>query len=86
MLGALGLTAAACTPVVIPMGPPRAEPALANDALVMADGVRLPLHVWLPQGPPRAVIVALHGFNEYSRSFVADAAPDFTAGGAAVFS
>lgn len=85
LLGALALGAAACTPVVIPMGPPRGEPALANDALVMADGVRLPLHAWLPEGPPRAVIVALHGFNEYSRSFVADSAPAFTAGGVALY-
>jgi len=85
LLGALGMATAACTPVVIPMGPPRGEPTLANDALVMADGVRLPLHAWLPQGPPRAVIVALHGFNEYSRSFVADAAPEFAAGGVALY-
>lgn len=85
LLAAIGLGTAACTPVVIPMGPPRAEPALASDALVMADGARLPLHVWLPDGPPRAVIVALHGFNEYSRSFVADAAPGFVAGGVAVY-
>lgn len=85
ILSAFGLAAAACTPVVIPAGPPRGEPALAADALVMADGVRLPLHAWLPEGPPRAVIVALHGFNEYSRSFVADAAPGFAAGGVALY-
>lgn len=24
---------------------------------------------WLPEGPPRAVVLALHGFNDYSRAF-----------------
>lgn len=82
---AVGLGAAGCTPLVLPMGPPVTEPSLAADALVMADGARLPLHAWLPDGAPRAVIVALHGFNEYSRSFVADAAAGFVAGGVALY-
>lgn len=84
-MGALGLAAGGCTPLVIPMGPPRGEPSFATDALVMPDGVRLPLHAWLPQAPPRAVVLALHGFNQYSRSFVADSAPDFNAGGIALY-
>ncbi|MBL8710834.1 MAG: alpha/beta fold hydrolase [Rhodospirillaceae bacterium] len=38
-----------------------------------ADGVELPLRTWLPKdksanaGRPKGVIVALHGFNDYSR-------------------
>ncbi len=35
----------------------------------MADGVVLPLHQWRPDGPTKAVVVALHGFNETGRSF-----------------
>ena len=35
-----------------------------------ADGAELPLRSWLPQaGPPDAVLVALHGFNDYSNFF-----------------
>lgn len=35
-----------------------------------ADGLALPLRVWLPEeGPPRAAILALHGFNDYSNAF-----------------
>jgi len=82
---AAGLAATACAPVVRPMGPPIGDPVLAADALVMADGARLPLHAWLPEGTPRGVMVALHGFNEYSRALVADAAPLFTQAGLALY-
>ncbi|GGG39839.1 alpha/beta hydrolase [Caldovatus sediminis] len=87
LAGAAATATAACTPRMIPMGPPVGEPSLAGDALVMADGARLPLHRWLPPGgrPPRAVILALHGFNEYARSFAEDPAPLFTAAGVAVY-
>src|SRR5918994_5481651 len=43
-------------------------PRLERDALVMDDGARLPLTVWRAERP-RAVIVALHGFNGYGRDF-----------------
>jgi acylglycerol lipase len=29
----------------------------------------LPRRAWLPEGPPRAVILAVHGFNDYSNAF-----------------
>lgn len=60
----------ACAPVIRPMGPVRGPSALADDALVARDGARLPLRRWLPaRGAPRAVIVALHGFNDYANAF-----------------
>jgi acylglycerol lipase len=37
------------------------EPAL--------DGATMPRRAWLPDGPPRAVILAVHGFNDYSNAF-----------------
>ncbi len=49
------------------------EPALEPAALVMADGIRLPLRVWAPAGALRAVVLALHGFNDYSNAFEAPA-------------
>lgn len=51
------------------MGPPIGPPALADDAIVAPDGARLPLRRWLPEGRPNAVILALHGFNDYSNAF-----------------
>jgi acylglycerol lipase len=35
----------------------------------IADGTSLPRRAWLPEGPPRAVILAVHGFNDYSNAF-----------------
>ncbi len=80
-----GLLAAACTPVVMPAGPAVMAPAVAGDGLVMPDGARLPLRRWLPEGPPHAVILGLHGFNDAARNFMEEAAPAFTAEGVAIY-
>ncbi len=46
---------------------------LTDDEFIAADGVALPLTAWLPPGGDpgrvRAVILALHGFNDYSNAF-----------------
>lgn len=52
--------------------PPR--PALEPDRYVATDGAILPLRRFLPAGPPRAVVLALHGFNDYSNAFTQPAA------------
>ncbi len=69
VLGLLCALAAACAPRLEPAGPPVAGPAITTDAIIAADGTRLPLRVWRPKGPAAAVILALHGFNDYSRAF-----------------
>ncbi|MGD2137754.1 MAG: lysophospholipase [Gammaproteobacteria bacterium] len=35
----------------------------------MDDGYELPLSVWQPEQKPRAVVLALHGFNDYRNAF-----------------
>ncbi|CAH0259195.1 alpha/beta hydrolase [Roseomonas sp. CECT 9278] len=80
-----GLALPACTPARAPMGPPVIPPGIADDALVMPDGARLPLHAWLPPSPPRAVVIGLHGMNEHARAFAEDAAPWFTSQGVALY-
>lgn len=50
-------------------GPGNAEPALRAQTLIAADGFRLHLHRWLPAATPEAVVLALHGFNDYGASF-----------------
>ncbi len=47
--------------------PVTGEPKIIPGFFVATDGFRLPLHTWLPEGSPSAVIVALHGFNDYGR-------------------
>jgi len=87
---ALGL--AACAPVVQPPGPglgAAAAPAIVagtapTEVFVTGDGIHLPLRRWLPDGPPRAVVLALHGFGDTSNAF-AMPAPRFTADGVALY-
>lgn len=54
-----------------PSGPPRlALPAgAATGSLHTADGLTLPLRAWGPGADPRAVLLALHGFNDYGQAF-----------------
>lgn len=64
---ALMVLSACATPAVqAPLVPPAgfAGPRLEADHALMSDGARLPLMRWLPEGEPRAVIVALHGMND----------------------
>lgn len=49
-----------------PGGPNPAR--LGPDRIVMDDGAVLPLRRWLPNGEVRAVILGLHGFNDYSHA------------------
>ncbi|MCH7957009.1 MAG: alpha/beta hydrolase [Proteobacteria bacterium] len=64
------VSVAACAPRVNAPGPAVTRPALAADGFLAADGEKLPLRTWMPEdGAPRAVIVALHGFNDYSNFF-----------------
>lgn len=45
-------------------------PALEDGRAVMTDGTALPLHRWLPAtGAPSAVVLALHGLNDYGAAF-----------------
>jgi alpha-beta hydrolase superfamily lysophospholipase len=60
---------AACTPTVKNAGPSIEPPHLTDDAFMASDGARLPIRHWLPQGEPRAVVVALHGMNDYRAFF-----------------
>jgi acylglycerol lipase len=44
-------------------------PALTSSYAVMADGYRLPVTAWEADAPPGAVVLALHGFNDYRNAF-----------------
>jgi alpha-beta hydrolase superfamily lysophospholipase len=61
---------AACSPTVIPAGGRVTSPQLTDTAFVAADGTQLPLAVWpAKDGPPRAVLLGLHGFGDYRNAF-----------------
>ncbi len=70
LTGLLGL--AACAPTVRGLGTAPSGfcgPRLDTDGLVTVDGLRLPMQVWAPGGEPWAVMIALHGMNDYSNAF-----------------
>jgi alpha-beta hydrolase superfamily lysophospholipase len=72
LLAALALCG--CTPLLVqqPMTPGAAfaGPRLEDDWVVSFDGARLGLKHWEPaDGQPWAVIVGLHGMNDYSNAF-----------------
>ncbi len=69
----LMLLLGACAPRLQPPGTDSVAPQLLADRLIMNDGAALPLRQWQPTGEPKAVILALHGFNDYSYSFDAPA-------------
>jgi len=66
---ALALVAACAGPPGPPDSPGTVAPAITASDFVADDGTALPLKSWLPDGKPRAVILALHGFNDYSNAF-----------------
>ena len=70
LLLALLLLNAACARVVMPAGPAVQAPALVEEAVIAADGARLRLRRFAPEAPPRAVLLALHGFNDHSGNFL----------------
>ncbi len=76
---ALLVLSGCAVPLAYPPGPGVTEPVLEDDHFVAPDGARLPLHQWTPDGPVKAVLIALHGFNDYGR-FVAEGARLLSAG------
>ena len=79
------LLLAGCVAQTARPGPMTENPTETDGVFVMPDGMALPYRVWLPDGPPFAVVLALHGMND-SRNAWEYPAPDFTALGVAVFS
>lgn len=63
---------AACAPRLQTLGPDTTQsmtPQLTADSVSTRDGAALPVRSWLPKGDPKAVIIALHGFNDYGNAF-----------------
>ena len=60
------------------------KPPVTSGRFTMPDGFVLPYRAWLPDGAPRAVVLALHGMND-SRDAWEYPAPDFVNAGVAVY-
>lgn len=57
------------SPEVVAPGQAQKAPVLDQDNAVMSDGYRLPLRRWSAPNPPKAILIGLHGFNDYSHAF-----------------
>lgn len=72
LLTGLLLVSGGCAPRVQHFVPPYAMPQIINHTLLTGSSKTLPVRYWLPEDDrePEAVIVAVHGFNDYSNAFV----------------
>ena len=62
-----------CSPHLNLPGKARIKPHINGNAFVMPDGVKLPMYKWSSYGQPKAILLALHGFNDYGK-FIEEAA------------
>lgn len=58
-----------CMPIIHPQGEKNRAAQISGNIFRTTDGADLPLRFWLPETDTKAVIIALHGFNDYSRFF-----------------
>ncbi len=65
----LFFTLTACMPMIHPPGLKSNVAHLTDNLYRTEDGANLPLRQWLPNTETKAVIIALHGFNDYSNFF-----------------
>ena len=63
------LLTACATPYVQAPGSRASAASLNGDHAIMDDGYRLPLSRWQAEGNPRAIVLGVHGMNDYSNSF-----------------
>ncbi|MCW9033263.1 MAG: lysophospholipase [Rhodospirillales bacterium] len=74
----------ACSPHYIIPGPSTQAPRLEANLFVASDGERLPFRSWRTEKPLKAVVLALHGFNDYG-AFIAKPAQYFNDRGISVY-
>lgn len=78
LAGVVAMTSACAPHVQTAMAPPAAfaGPMIVESSqdygmghFVVQDGAQLPFRRWSPQGRPKAVIIALHGFSDHSAAW-----------------
>ncbi len=79
------LILSACAPRVLLPGPAINTAHLDQHQYKTADGVSLPTRIWLPDNQPvKRIVIALHGFNDYS-NFINDSASQLMQSGVATY-
>jgi len=81
----MALLLGACTPTVMLPGPQTVAATLDHENYITADNLSLPVKRWLPENQAiTRIIIALHGFNDYS-NFFDESARQLTSQGVASF-
>ncbi len=64
------LVLSACSPQINYPGQQICDPHIDKGSFIAMDGLTLPIRKWIPQDIPlKAIVIALHGFNDYSNFF-----------------
>lgn len=71
-LGFLALFLSACAPHMEEAGPRTHVADIIGEHFQTSDGLQLPLRIWQPQEKPKAVILGVHGFNDYGNFLTPD--------------
>ncbi|WP_424813783.1 alpha/beta fold hydrolase [Roseococcus sp. YIM B11640] len=71
----------ACAPAVVGAGPSVRAPALSAATFHTADDQAFRVARAEPEGPPRAVVLGLHGMNNHATGFLREVIGEFTADG-----
>lgn len=69
----------ACAPQLPDMGARTTTPSFDGEEWISADGTRLPLRVWSESETPKAIVIGVHGFNDYG-NFVTPGFAEFLTG------
>ncbi len=68
--GLIVIVLAGCVALQQPGGPDISIPQIKDGSVVLSDGVLVPMRTWTPDtGAPWAIVVAVHGMNDYSNAF-----------------
>jgi acylglycerol lipase len=73
IISLLLITLSGCMPAIHPPELTIQPASLRETAFITEDGASLPLRRWLPKNDVHAVLIALHGFNDYSNFFTTPA-------------
>lgn len=60
---------ACSTPQFQPVSDVRTTEQIETEFFLMRDGYRLPYNLFWPQEEPKALVIALHGFNDYRKTY-----------------
>ncbi len=83
---AIILALTACSPDFVKLSPSApSSPSISENIFISYDNTKLPLKEWLPAQEIDGVIIAVHGFNDYS-NFIEDSALFFNNRKLAVYS